>query len=250
MEKWEGREKTIGYRLFVSRQPFTAASENRSVWAQAKTMNQYRLSFTFGGLLIPESRVVAEAYLELGDWDTAKERILVENGLGKTRRSTSRRYFRELRDRLGSAYDWEIQVVAGRGDTGSAENDRAVVLFAVFARYYALVGDFVTQVVRPRLCGGLTAIDAAMFRTFMHDQEPVHPEISSLSDSTTEKLTTVAMRALREAGMLAAKGRHGPFEVRRPDRSPALWQRYCTEGRREDYGHLLWPDEEINKCLR
>lgn len=213
-------------------------------------MNKYRLSFTFGGLLIPESRVVAEAYLELGDRDAAKERTLTENRLGKTRRSTSRRYFREIRDRLAAAYDWEIEAVAGRAEAATVEGDRAVILFAVFARYYELVGDFVTQVVRPRFYGGLTAIDSAMFRTFMRDQEPAHPEIGALSESTSEKLTTVAMRALREAGIVAAQSRRGPFEVRRPEGSARLWERYCAEGRREDYGHLLWPDEEIRKCLR
>ncbi|NBC30205.1 MAG: DUF1819 family protein [Spirochaetes bacterium] len=213
-------------------------------------MNKYRLSFTFGGLLIPESRVVAEAYLDLGDWAAAKERTLTENRLGKTRRSTSRRYFREIRDRLAAAYDWEIDVVAGRADTATPEGDRAMVLFAIFSRYYTLVGDFVTQVVRPRFYGGLPSIDSAMFRTFMRDQEPAHPEIAALSESTREKLTTVAMRALREAGTVAAQSRRGPFEVRRPAGSTRLWERYCAEGRREDYGHLLWPDEEIRQCLR
>ncbi len=213
-------------------------------------MNRYRLSFTFGGLLIPESQVVAERYLELGDWDVAREDILTENRLGKTRRSTSRRYFREIRDRLSSAYNWEIEVVAGVDSNRSMGQDRAVVLFAVFSRYYRLVGDFVTQIVRPRYLSGLNSIDAAMFRTFMRDQEPARPEISTLSDATREKLTTVAMRALREAGIIEAKSRSGPFEVQRPEGSPLLWERYCAEGQREDFGHLLWPDEEIRKCLR
>lgn len=228
---------------------FTYAQDDRNV-GRVHTMNKYRLSFTFGGLLIPESRVTAEAYLAAAGWDAAKDLVLSENRLGKTRRSTSRRYVREIRDRLAAAYDWEIDVVAGRGDAGAGEGDRAVVLFAVFARYYALVGDFVTQIVRPRFYGGLTAIDPAMFRTFMRDQEPAHPEIGTLSDSTTDKLTSVAMRALREAGIVAAQSRRGPFEVRRPEGSPGLGERYCVAGRREDYGHLLWSDEEIRKCLR
>ncbi len=213
-------------------------------------MERYRLSFTFGGLLIPESRVVAEGYLELGDWERVKEDILTENRLEKTRRSTSRRYFREIRDRLASAYNWEIEVVAGRDSNSDMGKDRAVVLFALFTRYYRLVGDFVTQMVRPRYFAGLNWIDAAMFRTFMHDQEPACPEISRLSDATREKLTTVALRALREAGIIERKSPRGPLEVQRPEGSSSVWERYCAEGRREDYGHLLWPDEEIQQCLR
>jgi hypothetical protein len=213
-------------------------------------VNTYRLSFTFGGLLIPESRTIADIYLEVGDWDAAKELVLSQNRLGKTRRSTSRRYFREIRDRLTSAYPWEIGVVAGRGDTATPEADRAVVLLAVFARYYRLVGDFLTQVVRPRYYDGLTAIDPAMFRTFIGDQKPAHPEIGTLSDSTSEKLTTVTMRALREGGVVFAQSRRGPFDIRRPEASAALKERYCLKGAREDYGHLLWSDEEIQQCLR
>lgn len=107
---------------------------------RAASVKKYRLSFTFGGLLVPESRTIAEQYAELGDWQEVKNQVLAENLMGKTRRSTSRRYFRELRDRLTMAYSWEIDLVAGRDPDITTESDIPIVLFAIVARYYQLIG--------------------------------------------------------------------------------------------------------------
>ena len=69
---------------------------------------KYRLSFTFGGLLIPETQIVADAYVRLGDWEDVRKEVLAGSLLRKTRQESSRRYFREIRDRLKSAHQWEL----------------------------------------------------------------------------------------------------------------------------------------------
>jgi hypothetical protein len=212
-------------------------------------LKKYRFSFTFGGLLIPESLTIAEVYRRVGDWAAVKEEVLGENLLKKTRSSSSYRYFREIRDRFQCAYEWEIEVISRDGDISRTETDVGLVLFAVFCRYYRLVGEFMRQVVRQRFSGGLLMLDAAMFRSFLLDQEEVHPEIAALSDSTREKLTTVAFRALREAGIVRQRKRTEPGELQRLRLSAELHERYCREGKREDYGHLLWSDEEITRCM-
>ncbi|MFW6250630.1 MAG: BrxA family protein, partial [Alkalispirochaetaceae bacterium] len=123
------------------------------------------------------------------------------------------------------------------------------ILFAVFCRYYQALGDFVQQGVRQRISDGLLTLDAAMFRSFLLDQEATHPEVAELSDSTREKLATVAIRVLREAGILLQRKRTEPGELQRPKLSEQIHERYCREGRREDYGHLLWSEEEISRCM-
>lgn len=202
----------------------------------------YRLSFSFGGLLIPEAEVIAGEFGASSDWDVVRRHVLDRNLLHKTRASSSRRYFREIRDRFSTAYPWELEVVARR----ASDADTAAVLFAIFSRYYRLVGDFVTQVVRRRFLDGLPSVDTPMLRAFMADQAPVHPEIAALSDTTADKLATVVIRALREAGI--AEGRRGTLPIHPPEISGALRDRYCAKGALEDLAHLLYTDKEIAAC--
>lgn len=203
---------------------------------------RYQLSFTFGGLLIPETYTIADEYHRLQDWSAVRRRMIDENGLQKTRRRTAQRYVREIKVRLEHAYPWEWAVIRD-----ASPEERAVVLYTVFTRYYRLVGDFVTQVVRDRYLSGLATVDTAMFRTFVADQTPAHPELAHISDTTAAKLAEVALRALREASLIA--GPRPPYRIMTPRLSPELRRRYCDQGNREDLAHLLWSDTEVAPCL-
>jgi hypothetical protein len=63
------------------------------------TLN-YHLSFTAASLRPELARIVAEYYLELGNWDLSKERILSSNALQCRSASSAIRLERELRQRL------------------------------------------------------------------------------------------------------------------------------------------------------
>jgi hypothetical protein len=211
------------------------------------TPNRYRLSFTFGGLLIPETRVVAKALQRHQDWNAARDALLKENTLGKTRASSVKRYVREIRARLTAAYDWELDLLPSP--------DAPVILFAVITRYYQLIGDVTTQLLRQRLQNGLNRLDVSLIRAFMGDQIPVHPELDEITSSTREKLITVMMRIFREAGItrVAAGGNAvsaQTLSIQPPALSPGLRDRYCTQGITEDLAHLLWTDKEIARCIR
>ena len=211
---------------------------------------RYRLSFTFGGLLIPETRTVAEAYRTTPDWEVVRTQMVEKNGLQKTRSSSAFRYFREIRERLSNAYPWELDAIAGSPGGQSphpTESDIPTVIFAVFSRYYQLVGDFTSQLVRQRMLSGLNTVDEAAFRAFMADQIPAHPELASIADSTADKLVSVAMRAFREAGIIS--GKRPPYTVTPPPLTAALRRRYCANKTPEDLVRLLWTDEEIQPCL-
>lgn len=72
----------------------------------------YRLSFTFGGILFPESVVIAQRYCALPDWETLKAEATRGELLRKTRASSRNRYFREIRDRFTTAWLFEIKLIA------------------------------------------------------------------------------------------------------------------------------------------
>jgi hypothetical protein len=86
--------------------------------------DRYKLSFTFGGLLIEETVTIVALLNECGhDWATVRRRAVEENALKKTRTSSSFRYFREIRDRLADAADWELEAIAGNAPYGPPPYD-------------------------------------------------------------------------------------------------------------------------------
>jgi len=206
----------------------------------AASAGRYRLSFTFGGLLIPETRSIAASWQETGDWTEIHRRCAQENLLGKTRFSAAYRYFGEIKARLGEAYPWEIEAVA------SEALDTRAILLALVSRYYRLIGDFLNEVVRERVSVGLHEIESFHFRSFVTDRTPVHPELAEVAASTADKLNSVAIRMLREGGIIPAGA--GPWRVSRPELLPETRERYCIAGTEEDLRHLLFTDEEIRSC--
>ncbi|TVQ28581.1 MAG: DUF1819 family protein [Spirochaetaceae bacterium] len=205
----------------------------------------YRLSFTFGGLLIPETRTIAQQYQEIGDWDLVRVRVLSENLLQKTRQSSSYRYFREVRCRFDAAQSWEIELLA---DNAASDTDHALVSLAIVSRYYRLIGDFLTTVVRERLVEGLDRMDVALVKTFMAEQETIHPAIGDLALSTREKLASVVVRVLTEARV--AVGTRNALRLERPSMTPRLRELYCAYGNEADHHHLLWTDKEMHPCIQ
>lgn len=169
----------------------------------------YSFSFVFGGLLIPETEVVVRLFSELGDWDRVKEKVMDENLLKKTRKSSSYRYVREIRDRLKQAEPWELDLIL--------DDDlhvRQLTLFLLVCRYYSFIRDFYKEVVSYKFQGNDYHMTEYDYPAFFENKEEEHPEMTSLTDSTKEKVRTVVFRILREAGILGT-GKKG-MEIAKP----------------------------------
>ncbi|TVR34677.1 MAG: DUF1819 family protein [Spirochaetaceae bacterium] len=217
------------------------ANREKALVTTDYTVTPYRLSFTFGGLLIPETQAVLALYAQSNDWQTVRQQAVEQGALKKTRKSAALRYFREIRDRLGVAYQWERNALL-HGPQG----DCSAILLAVAARYYRVIGDFLAVVVRDRFHHGPNALESYLLRSFLEEQATSHPQISSLTPSTADKLRSVGMRMLREAAI--ADGPREPYTIVRPRLSAELTERYCRHGSGADLAHLLFSDKEIAAC--
>ena len=202
-------------------------------------MVPYRLSFTFGGLLIPETQVISDAYIRLGDWDAVRDEVVVQNLLRKTRQESARRYVREIRERLKAAYDWELPIVAGH--EGGPDECRLVIL-AIAARYYHLVWEFLTEVIRHKLIGGDYRVLGFEFESFWERKAEGAPEMLDITDTSRRKLVQVAYRMLQEAGYLPG-GREGAIVP--PTVPYGLQTRYAADGDQETLMAFLLSDREI-----
>jgi len=191
----------------------------------------YRLSFTFGGLLIPESVEIAERYLVNGDWNKTKEEALNNEILKKTRRSSRFRYFREIRERLKLAHNWELELIV-HADLSIQQ----LVLFLIVCRYYRFIREFFVEVVYEKLRMNDFILMDYDYPTFFERKVDKHPEIRDLSDTTKQKIQQVTIRILREAGLL--KKTIDGLILQRPYVPEKLRQRYEEKNGEKELGIL------------
>lgn len=166
----------------------------------------YRLSFTFGGLLFPESVAIAKRYQEIPDWDVLKAEAQEKELLRKTRSTSKERYFREIRDRFKQAWPFEIEWIANE------KPGARYAALAVCGRYYRVVGDFIREVVRDKITLGEEWLSLSDYYHFLEAKTPLHPELTSLSETTRAKLRQVTFRMLTE-GLLLEKGKEHRIRV-------------------------------------
>ena len=202
-------------------------------------MERYRLSFTFGGLLVQETRVIAKEYVKDRDWNSVKSRILEQNLLQKIRLSSSQRYFGGIRDRLSSAHNWEVDLIAS---TVSFEEEITVIL-AITVRYYRFLRDFIIEVVRHKWLGKDTRLQRSDLESFFEDNALKHEELTRISDSTKKKLKQVTLRILQEGRLLAANKR----DIHKLSVLPPLYRKYTDERDFDSLRIFLLSDREIEK---
>ncbi len=206
-------------------------------------MSPYRLSFTFGGLLIPETRVIADAFVRLGEWDAVRDEVVFKNILRKTRQESARRYVREIRERVKGAHEWEVPMIAGR--EGGPDEVRLVIL-AVTTRYYRLVSEFLVEVVRHKVLGGDFRMLRYEFQSFWDRKAQGAREMLDITENSRRKLEQVTFRMIGEAGYLPS-GREGSIVP--PTVPYGLSTRYAEEGDRDSLLAFLLPDREIRTLM-
>lgn len=204
-------------------------------------MEPYRLSFTFGGLLIPETRIIADVFLTVGEWPAVREKVINENLLHKTRQASSRRYIREIRDRLKGAHDWEIPIVAGRN---GGPDDLRLVALALAARYYRLFREFLVEVVRHKVVAGDYQLLGYEFASFWERKAEGAQEMRNVSETTRKKIEQVTLRMLAEGGLIPSGT--GKNTITRPVVPARLAERYAYRGDMDSLLSFLLTDQEIS----
>ena len=158
---------------------------------------KYKLSFSSGGLLIPESIKVMEVYGRLGDWDKVREECLDHNLLQKQTLASSQRMLREIRFRLSGLTDQERAFLLSSG-----YEDQTHLLYLGVCKYYKFIRDFILEVIRNKILTFDTILSRVDYDRFVDYKMESHPELAALSESSSIKLRTVIWRMLGEVGLL------------------------------------------------
>lgn len=158
------------------------------------------MSFTAGALLQPESVTIAKLYLEVGDWDLVKDKVIAENSLQSRALSTLRRLTHEIIARLSTLDIEELTLL-----TESEYQEQAYILWIAICRYYQFIAEFATEVLRERFITFKPDLQHSDFDTFLNRKCDWHSELDSLSISTRKKLRQVLFKMLRDANFLDSK---------------------------------------------
>jgi len=161
------------------------------------TDDKYCMSFTTGGLFHHESLKLAALYLDLGDWDSVRGKVIAENLMQTRTLSTLKRVCREVVSRLRTLTQGELEFLV----EGSRQ-EQACLLWLAVCRRYRFIADFAVEVLRERLITLKTDLNHEDFDSFFNRKSEWHLELDKISQATRSKLRQVLFKILREAYLL------------------------------------------------
>ena len=154
---------------------------------------KYRFSFTAGSSQIADFTRLAKMVVDAG---YELDRISRDD-VGKGKERTNQRHFQELRIRLGTLTNEEIEVLAD-GDL----NDKKCITLLALCKSYRFVLDFVVEVVREKALVYDFEIRESDYNSFVNRKIYDHPELDELSESTKDKIKQVLFRILAEVDLI------------------------------------------------
>jgi hypothetical protein len=157
------------------------------------------MSFTTGSLFHRESVKLAALYLELGDWNAVRNKVIAENLLQARTLNTSKRVCREVISRLKTLRAEELDFLV---DVNHQE--QGYLLWLATCRRYRFIADFSIEVLRERYITLKTDVNHEDFDSFFNRKSEWHAELDAIQPTTRNKLRQVLFRILREAGLLAS----------------------------------------------
>ena len=200
--------------------------------------SSYNLSFIAASLRPELARIIAECYLETGDWDLVKERILSSNALQCRSASSAIRFERELRQRLATLTHEQLCLVA----QATAE-DRAAIAWLAACKHISFAFEFASEVLRDKLAAHDVVLRPSDYEAYVENKSFSHPELSRLAASSKYKVRQILLRMLTEAGLLVKGAALGT--IQRPALSPTVVRVINSDSPHWLAGFLV-PDAEIS----
>ena len=159
---------------------------------------KYNMSFTTGSLYHYESVTIVELYIELQDWNAARNNAITENLLQSRTLSTLKKVCGEVISRLKTLSPRELNYLAQTN-----HQEQAYLLWIAVCRRYEFIADFATEVLRERYITLKSDLSYEDFDAFFNQKAEWHEELERITQSTRSKSRQVLFRILREANLLS-----------------------------------------------
>lgn len=157
----------------------------------------YSFSFSRRALLLNESCLIADLYLELTDWSQVRQRAVETNLLQTRTVSTGKKLTSELVSRLKTLTDDEVNLLA----KGNLDEKRAILWLALCKRY-TFLRDVAVELLREKYLRADSRLTAQDYEHFFNIKADWHPELDKLNAATRKNIKQTLLQILREAGLL------------------------------------------------
>ncbi len=159
--------------------------------------SRYSLSFTTGAALISESVVVAELYVELGDWSSVRGKVLTENYLQSRTVSTLKKLYGEVSRRLRHLTDEQLSLLA----TGTETQAKQLIWLAI-CKQYKFIYDFTIEVIVPQYETARFLLTHEDYDAFFNTKAEWHDNLDLASMKTKSKARQVFFKMMKECGLI------------------------------------------------
>jgi len=157
------------------------------------------MSFTTGGLFHRESVRLVPLYLDLGDWDAVRDKVLAENLLQTRTLNTLKRVCYEVISRLRTLTRGELAFLLE-----ASHQEQAYLLWLAVCRRYRFIAEFAVEVLRERYITLKSDLTYEDFDSFFNQKSEWHSKLDEITPATRGKLRQVLFKMLREADLLTA----------------------------------------------
>lgn len=159
----------------------------------------YKLSFTSASLLLNDSIKVADIYYHKRKWPITKEIILKENILQRKKEGTIVRELQEIRHRISALTDKQLDLLLN-----SNVETQKLILFLGVCKYYQFIQEFTTEVLRQKIILFDNQIYDSDYEKFFAQKSSSSLKLSSISETTKEKIKRVLFTILWQAGIIVS----------------------------------------------
>ena len=176
-----------------------ATETYRKATRPGMSTNRYSMSFTTGSLFHRESVELAALYLDLGDWNSVRDKVVAENLLQSRTLNTLKRVCREVISRLRTLRSGELAFLVDGN-----HQEQAYLLWLAVCRRYRFIAEFAVEVLRERYITLKSDLAHEDFDSFLNRKSEWHLELDEITPATRGKLRQVLFKILREADLLTA----------------------------------------------
>jgi hypothetical protein len=158
--------------------------------------SKYSASFTAGGLLYDET-IALLPLLNDNDLDLLDDQLGDNSVLQINSLSARKRVLFEIKKRY--------HLVGGdvfKSLNSANPTEQKIILLYICAKSYSIIFDFLIDVIIEKWLTRDLAISTAMVDQFLEKQSEKHPEIEEWTESTKYKISSVAVKMLKDSGLL------------------------------------------------
>ena len=169
----------------------------------ASAKQDYKMSFSTGGLFHNESLEVARLHADGEPWEDTILRAMEEGATSLPKSASNRRSLREISNRLLTLTHEERDYLLNEAD----RPEQQALLWIATCRAYRFIREFAVEVVRERYLSYQLDLPLESFDILFEAKAEWDEGLAGLSRSTRLKLRQIMFRIMREAGIISEAGR-------------------------------------------